>query len=464
MKYLTLFFLSAVLWCCSSKSNQSESLAYAEETEEVTEEAAEEVEAYEMEAAEPDESYYRLAELDCKQGQSIILKNFYQLAPADAEQLDQESTFYGSILDLRYRMDAIIQMCLGTNSNSPDQYERFFNSNIEERGNQTRSDLIPEMDRRMTVVPNYLVDFAKDNLIPNPNAVQYNGITYRRLYDYYKNEFRNLHFAYLLFKHHSSIEYEMRLYANAASSDYQVFNSFLNRYREPFWKSVSGIELSSQTHNYSAFWMRRALDGSINHLVAMQEKVIDLYDPAWKGEVQEMFGPAKPTIRFDTTFYDKSIPSGLIETSRDSIDKFFEQAENGILIKFDNGQSRFYNQGEYEGYYIDGYLPKNHALILRYQSEYPDSFYLDLATGKQSVMGSEVNEVFASPDGQFIIEKYIGMNTSGLRIFQVQGDAVQFLFNSGYLLNSAAPKWINNKKFSLPLEMKGSLTVDLGIY
>ena len=464
MKYFVLICIAAIFFGCSSRSNQNESLAYSEETEEVMEEAAEEAEAVEMEAAEPDENYYRLKELDCKQGSSIILKNFYQLSPADANQLDQESTYYGSILDLRYRMDAIVQRCLGQNSNSPDQYDRFFNPNIEERGNQTRSDLLPEMNRRMTVVPNYLIDFAKDNLIPNPNAAQYNGITYRRLYDYYKNEFRNLHFSYLLFKHHSSIEYEMRLYANAASSDYQVFNSFLNRYREPFWKPVSGIELSGQTHNYSAFWMRRALDGSIDKLVSLQEKVIDLYDPVWKGEVQEMFGNAHPTIRFDTTFYDKTLPGGIIETNADSLSRFYEQAENGILIKFDNGQSRFYKQGEYEAYVIDGYLPTNNALIIRLESEYTESYYLELSSGKQSVMGSEVNEVFASPDGQFLIEKYIGMNTSGIRIYQNQGDNVKFLFNSGYLLNSAAPKWINNKKFSLPLEIKGSLTVDLSVF
>ena len=103
-------------------------------------------------------------------------------------------------------------------------------------------------------------------------------------------------------------------------------------------------------------------------------------------------------------------------------------------------------------------------LIIRLESEYTESYYLELSSGKQSVMGSEVNEVFASPDGQFLIEKYIGMNTSGIRIYQNQGDNVKFLFNSGYLLNSAAPKWINNKKFSLPLEMKGSLTVDLSVF
>lgn len=474
MKNLVFITCLVLLFSCSNKTQSTEEAATEEVAEEAMEEVAEEAAEEEVTISE---DYYDLKELDCKVGESFNLKNIYQLTPHEVDQIDQEPSFYGSILNLRYRFDQAVRMCLDQNDWSADQYDRLLNPKIQETGKRGRTDLFPTVEHEMYMVPAWLPSVVSNKLIPNPNSSQYNGVVYQRIYDYYRNEFRKLHLAYLLLNSYSSFEYEMRLYANAAqrgrflsdgkvqfSDNYDSYYQFWSRYMEPYWSKFESVSINSNMHHYSAFWLRRGLDESAEELNSLQEKIINLYDPEWKNELNEYFGKPLPKITFDTTDYVDFIDGGQIIIETDSIEQFYEQAENGILIKFDNGNSRFYEQGDYAGFYINSYLPESNALIITQESEYPESFYLSLDNGEQMQIGGAVTDHYISPDGNFIIAKYADFETSGMLIYQLTDDMAKLIFNSGYIKTPGTPRWLTDSKFVLPLEMDGQLVFDLTIF
>ena len=466
---LCLLFLAS----CGKKTQPTEEAP----AEEYAEEAAEEMEAEEVAEEPRGEDYYDLKALDCKDANGLILSNIYQLTPHEVDQIDQEPSFYGSILDLRYRFHTSVKTCLGDQSTSPDQFDRLFNPEINETGNRGRTDLMPQIEDEMYLVPAWLTKVASKKLVPPSQGSQFNGIAYQRIYDYYKNEFRKLHLAYLLINNYSSFEYEMRMYASAAqrtrvnsdgtlsySNNYDSFHRFLSRYMEPYWSKFEAVDVSSNMHNYAAFWLRRGLDESAEELAEIQEKIIARFDPVWVAEVKERFATALPRITFDTTSYSKFVDGGEIILESDSISQFFDQAENGILIKFDNGNSRFYEQGDYGGFYINSYLPESNALIITQEYEYPESFYLSLTDGEQMQIGGAVTDHYISPGGNFIVAKYADFETSGMLIYQLSDGKANLIFNSVLIKTPTGPKWLDDTRFVLPLEMNGSLLFDLTLF
>jgi hypothetical protein len=439
-----------------------------EATEEYAEEAAEAMEAEEIAAAEPGEGYYKLQNLECRNNGYVILSNFYQVTRQQVDRMDQEQYYPGSLLDFSYDIRMRMARCVGGEAYAPDLLDRFFDLGLGEYSQEMRRDLMPYIEDEMTIVGVPFVNYAKEHLIPNPGEKQFNGLTYKYLYDYYSEEVRGLYSAYLMVSKYSSFEYELRRYAtkairkaeNGTIDNYASFNEMLARFRTPYWLQFEKVNYSKGNFTfYAAFWLRRGLDGSKDALVELIEAVLSKYDKEWlneaKGKVRGF-----PLIKYVSSPTETMPPAEeQYITNRDSLTRFYETTEEGFVVNFENGESRTFENGEYYGHRVIGYVKSQHGIVVENENEYSTMTYYNLANGEGADFQYYMMETALSPDGKFLAATYQDIENIGAQFYEFKNGLPRKILTSD-LLPTGRLHWVNETTVVMQTDEEGELMVE----
>ncbi len=474
MKTTQILLISVLfLIACSSKKEQSTNYVEEEAANEYYEEVAEET----AEEAGPSMDMDALKDLPCMSNGEVHVANFYQLTPRQQATVDQEPRYYGNILSyLRYEFNKRINNCRGGEwMDVRTASWNFFPINGGEYRQDLRNDLMPEIEAEFMTVPIPLVEFATENLIPSNEDISVSGYTFQQMYDYYKWEFRKLYFAHVMVSNYSSFEKELRGYAEVANTlvstpdgpepryNYESFMNYINKYTTPEWAYQEGLDVPFGEYfdQYCAFWLRRGLDNSRESLIALQRRVLINYDEEWVIKMDD-FTSKLPTQTFDENRIANVIPSeGYLKgDSIISTLPFYKKAENGFLIDFENGESKVFSSAEYFSYYAKGYFPERRLLLVEQESEFTDSFLLDITDGSVYNLGGAIGDLKVSSDQQtFMVQTYTEVGDF-VNIYRFKEKGADMIAKSAFWEINLMD-WISEKEIQMETGYGGNVFIDI---
>lgn len=115
-----------------------------------------------------------------------------------------------------------------------------------------------------------LINWITDNLIPNPESPQGNGIAYKMLYNFYfKDVLRNYTKSYTI------------LFQDGINHFNTLKNEYIKDSNWYSWEREYGVEYN---YHYSSFWLRRGVDETIDECWRGLSKIMNLYDNEWFSE------------------------------------------------------------------------------------------------------------------------------------------------------------------------------------
>lgn len=240
----------------------------------------------------------------------LNLANFYQLAPAQIDFLNEEQfPLYSLIPSLKYELQKRLIFCM-TPEYTGEQFERWEYyleklSGISPRNHEPSIPdelhaLMPGGQEFFFVNPAF-VTWVSKNMIPNPRGSQLNGWLFQQIYDEgLIHHVRSLALIGLYYRQLPDRAHEAKLdYARAATRyvindhgelDFRSDNVYLpahidSSHKGPYYDWVSSNDLTHLDDGYNfldvGFWLRRGIDGSDEALWTLLCDVLKIYDAEW---------------------------------------------------------------------------------------------------------------------------------------------------------------------------------------
>jgi hypothetical protein len=139
---------------------------------------------------------------------------------------------------------------------------------------------------------------------------------------------------------------------------------------------------------------------------------------------------------------------------------FYKKAENGFLIDFENGESKVFSSAEYFSYNAKGYFSDRNLLLVEQESEYTDSYLLDIADGSVYMLGGMIGNLKISPDKQtFMVQTYTEVGNF-VSIYRFREKGVDFLAKSAFW-NLELMDWVSDKEIQLRTGYGGNVFIDI---
>ena len=263
----------------------------------------------------PAEDRSGYASLDCYEADGKInTANFYQLSPMEKDWMDDgENSFIDLLPMVRYGLQKRVTLCLAADNsiNSIDRWEHYFkqfSGEIPVLQNHPSVDerivaAMPVFEEEFMFVNKDFVVWFAQNMVPNPEAEQFNGLTFQVLYDQmFREHVRNLAMTSLYYMSlQNPLDHQVE-YAKRAARKYvedevvkerteyiDILGFVADRYETDCSHWVQA-HLSDNDHSavsfqfnatHMAFWIRRGIDGSANELWLALREVLQKYDQYW---------------------------------------------------------------------------------------------------------------------------------------------------------------------------------------
>jgi len=352
----------------------------------------------------------------------VNLSRFYKLGASKLKYLPRSPGNFYHVYNLTNKLIA----CGNDNNDGLSHLEKV--AGVKAVGSATkRSDLMPFIEEEFKNINPFMVKWINDHLIPSPDQIQANGLTYQFIYDLlYKGQFRKMVALKIIIEQQGRealvrdyasiattkqyIESEERVITKDNYETYGYLESKFNEMQRSFL--AAGFDTQYLEATDYGFLMRRMLDGSEPEIWNLTKSIVQQYDAAWFQQTlveKEWNG----VIEIDSaTYFQNRILSGAdsIIIGKEAIPEGIA-IENGagITITCSNGKEVTFtnNTGvdvseSHAEYKLKGYWPKEEMVLIRYMGwEEGGTLLVDLKTGKEDYRNWEL---YPSKDGQYMAE------------------------------------------------------------
>ena len=364
----------------------------------------------------------------------INLSNLYKLNASKLKYLPKSQGYFFDVYGLTNKLIA----CGKDTDDGLSHLEKI--AGVKAIGStQKRSDLMPYIEEEFKNINPFMVKWINENLIPEPNQIQGNGLTYQFIYDMlYKEQFRKMIALKIVVEQQGS-ESLIRDYADIASTKQYIESEeriitkentetygYLAHKLNTMQNSLTNAGFDTQYLEPAdyGFIMRRMLDGSEPEIWNLIKSIVRQYDGDWFSQTlieKTWVG----VIEVDSaTYFQNRLVSGAdsIILSKEAIPEGIV-VENGagITITCKNGKEvTFINNnsdGEsYENYALKGYWQSEEMILIRAMGwEVGSTLLVDLKTGKNEYRNWEI---YPSKDGQYLAEAIDEMGYQAILILK----------------------------------------------
>lgn len=478
MTILRYLIISSIVFLISCGQKQEQEYAEEAAEEEYYEEAVEE-EYYEEAGPELN---YELQDLNCKSfnenegGANFKLGNFYQLSEYDVYQIrNEEKPKNNNILYYRYELGKRFKKCANLDADDWYAAQDFLMVRFNSEGLKAkRKDLMPELEEEFLNINPEIIRFFAAHMIPHPNSMNVNGLTFQEIYDYhFKEEARKLYTANYFLNNRTPLEDQIRMYVDRARTrffdetvgemqtrnNYNLGEDLYNYYmmRIGSYDDDYQLENAENMHLYFGFWLRRYLDASAIELNKLLSNVIEQYDPLWYAFMKnhDREKRVKLTQLPDSTLlnYEKGRNDKYRAEMIRNIDSTNAKVikEGGkITLQLENGKTKVFENIESTEdmptyYYFDAYFPHPRWVLMRVEEgDWTSSFIVHLYDGRLIEFDHYLSDMHLGPSSRFLICNYYDYETSGMRIYEIiDAKRAESVFGSS-LIRIEDSEWTND--------------------